>query len=61
MKFQIIFSRNARKNLSEIEDYIAARSGEQRAEDFLKAIRQTCLNLDTFPQRGRLFSAGSAL
>lgn len=58
MKFRVIFSRNARRNLSEIEDYVAERSGEQRAENFLKAIRRTCLNLDTFPQRGRLAREG---
>lgn len=58
MKFRVIFTRNALRNLSEIEDYIAGRSGERRAEDFVNAIRQTCRNLDTFPQRGRLIKRG---
>lgn len=58
MKFHVIFSNDARVDLSEIEDYVAERSGEQRAENFASAIRATCLSLDTFPQRGRIARQG---
>lgn len=58
MKFRVIFSQDARADLSEIEDYIAERSGEQRAEGFVGAIRDTCLSLETFPQRGRTTRGG---
>lgn len=58
MKFHVAFSKEARKDLSEIEDYIAERSGEQRAEEFAHAIRNTCLSLSTFPQRGRVTEQG---
>lgn len=58
MKFRVAFSKEARKDLSEIEDYIAERSGEQRAEEFTQAIRNTCLSLNTLPQRGRVTEQG---
>lgn len=58
MKFRVTFSKEARKDLSEIEDYIAERSGEQRAENYAQAIRNTCQSLDRFPQRGRITEQG---
>lgn len=58
MRFRVILSKEARQDLSDIEDYIAERSGEERAEQFASAIIKTCLALDTFPQRGSVKPGG---
>jgi toxin ParE1/3/4 len=49
---EVVFSPEARDDLLQLYDYIAARSGPARARSFTERIFSYCLGFGTFPQRG---------
>ncbi len=53
MTRRVIFAPSAEADLIELYDYIAKRSGSQRAYSYTDRIRQFCAGLINFPERGR--------
>ena len=51
---RIVKLHDAERDLSELFDYIAADSGNDRAEAVLRRIHQTLANLALFPRIGRV-------
>lgn len=52
MKYRVEFSPEARADLLNLYDYIAERSGDERALTYVQRIEEACLSLNTFPLRG---------
>lgn len=52
MNRKIIFSRKSESDLISIYDYVAQRSGTQIAFAYTLRIREYCLSLEMFPERG---------
>ena len=52
MKREVVFSPEAGADQISLYDYIAAKSGAERAMAYVERIRQFCLSLHTFPERG---------
>ncbi len=50
--YTVIFKPRAERHLDDLYAYIAERSGEARADDFVGRIVATCQNLSMFPERG---------
>lgn len=49
----VVFDPDARQDLTDIYDYIAAGTGQQAARAYVTRLRRFCLSLETFPHRGR--------
>ena len=49
----LIYAPEAADDLARLRDYIAARSGTQRALGYVDRIMAACDGLTTFPERGR--------
>lgn len=52
MAHKVYFRPRAELRLTELYDYIAAQSSADIAYDYVEGIRETCMNLATFPERG---------
>lgn len=50
---KVVFSRRAEQRLTELYDYIADNGSPTIAIGYIRRIRQACLALAEFPQRGR--------
>jgi toxin ParE1/3/4 len=51
-QYAVVFTPRAERQLGGLYTYIAAESGEVRAERFVGGIVADCLSLSTFPERG---------
>jgi toxin ParE1/3/4 len=51
-RYRVIFHPRARRDLIDLRDYIEEQSGSSTAARFVTAIRDYCLALATFPERG---------
>jgi len=51
-RYAVLFTPRAERQLSDLYAYIAAYSGEGRAEMFVSAIINDCRTLASFPERG---------
>jgi toxin ParE1/3/4 len=51
-QYTVVFTPRAERQLDSLFTYIADRSGESRADNFVSAIVADCLSLSTFPERG---------
>jgi toxin ParE1/3/4 len=49
---EVRFQARARADLFRLYDYIAVRSGRDRAGNYIDRIEAACLNLASFPVRG---------
>lgn len=49
---EVVFHPAALRELADLYDYIADRASDSTAEKFADALRQFCLDLATFPERG---------
>ena len=52
MAYEVVFAPEARDDLLQLYDYIAARSGPARARAYTERILSYCLGFETFPERG---------
>ena len=52
MEYQIVFHPKAESELEQLYDDIAGRASPAIAWNFIAGIRDHCLGLSTFPQRG---------
>ncbi|MGX5806279.1 type II toxin-antitoxin system RelE/ParE family toxin [Bradyrhizobium sp. Arg314] len=52
MEYRIVFHASAEAELEQLYDEIAERGSPAVAWDFVAGIRDHCLGLSTFPQRG---------
>ena len=52
-KRRVTFRPHAEADLSRLYHYIASRSGTYVANRFAERIERACLDLETFPERGR--------
>lgn len=52
MEYRIVFHPNAEAELEQLYDDIAERASPAVAWSFVAGIRDHCLDLSTFPQRG---------
>ena len=52
MTYQVRFSKRAQADLISIYEYISAESDPSRALAYFERIRDYCLTLSRFPQRG---------
>jgi toxin ParE1/3/4 len=50
--YEVVFAPEARDDLLQLYDYIAAQSGPARARTFSERILSYCLGFETFPERG---------
>ena len=53
MTFELVIDPRAEADLTEIYDFIAERSGWQRAATYIASIERLCFGLTNFPERGR--------
>lgn len=53
MTYSVAFRPDAVADLEALEDFIALRSGPQRAEAYVDRIEAACMRLAQFPNRGR--------
>jgi toxin ParE1/3/4 len=51
-EYKVVFTPRAERQLDSLYTYIADRSGETRAEDFVGSLVADCLTLRTYPERG---------
>lgn len=49
---KVVFSRNADRRLGELYEYIADSGSPIAAIEYIRRIRQVCLTLSDFPERG---------
>jgi toxin ParE1/3/4 len=49
---EVVFAPEARDDLLQLYDYIAARAGPARARAYTERILSYCLGFETFPERG---------
>lgn len=52
MSWQVVFTPEAQSDLLDLYDYIADRSGPTRAMHYIERIEQTCITLQSLPERG---------
>ncbi len=52
MKYRIVFSKHAQRQLQELNDYIAGISGARIADRFVDSIVEYCGRFSLFPKRG---------
>ena len=52
MIYEVRFSKRSLSDLISIYEYISAQSDSSRARAYFERIRDYCLTLNTFPQRG---------
>ncbi len=52
MNYQVVFSPESQNDLFHLYDYIAERSGAERALGYIERIERFCLGFETLPQRG---------
>ena len=52
MNYRVLFSPEAQADLEELYDYIAGRSGEERALGYIERIEEWIVRLESFPERG---------
>jgi len=57
VKYRVEFNPEAKVDLLNLYSYIAERSGEGRALAYIQRIEETCMSLQTFPLRGKLYGA----
>jgi toxin ParE1/3/4 len=50
---KVVFRRRAENRLAELYDYIASRSSPETAIGYIRRIRDGCMALAAFPERGR--------
>ena len=50
-QYRVIFAARAERQLDNLYAYIAARSGDARADDFVSGIVADCVSLSVFPER----------
>jgi toxin ParE1/3/4 len=50
---KVVFSRRADQRLTELYDYIADNSSPEIAIGYIRRLREACLALAQFPERGR--------
>lgn len=55
MKYRVVFNPEAEADLLSLYNYIADRSGEDRAYAYIERIEEACLSLESFPHRGSLW------
>lgn len=53
-RYQVRFSKIARRQLEELYDYIALHADPETALRFVERIEAFCFGLETFPERGTL-------
>ena len=56
MKREVVFSPEADADQISLYDYIAVKSGTERAFAYVERIRLFCLSLNTFPERGTSYA-----
>ena len=54
MRYKVVFTPEAQRDLFEVFDYIAGRDGETRALKYIARIEKACQSLRTLPARGTL-------
>lgn len=52
MPHRVVFSPEARDDLTELYVYIAERAGERRAMNYIGRLEAYCRSFETFPERG---------
>jgi len=52
MSFKVILSRNAERDMEEIDDYVTVHDSPENAERVLEKIAEAFGNLSEFPNRG---------
>lgn len=52
MPFKVILSRNAERDMEEIDDYVTIHDSPEKAEHILEKIAEAFGNLSEFPNRG---------
>ena len=52
MKFRVVFSVAAEKDVAELLTYLVHEAGEQVARAYVDRLVDYCAGLETFPQRG---------
>jgi toxin ParE1/3/4 len=50
---KVVFRRRAENRLSELYDYIAGQASPEIAIGYIRRIRDACVALATYPERGR--------
>jgi toxin ParE1/3/4 len=50
--YKVVFHPAAQQELYELYDFIAERAGYAIASNFISGIREFCVEMSTFPQRG---------
>lgn len=51
-EYKVILHREAERELGELYDYIADQAGAATAWNFISGIRDFCMELTAFPERG---------
>jgi toxin ParE1/3/4 len=51
-EYKVVLHREAERELAELYDYIADQAGAAIAWNFISGIRDFCIELTTFPERG---------
>ena len=54
MKLKVVFTPEARDDLLELYEYIAAHGSPERAIAYIERIQKACMSLRTLPDRGTL-------
>jgi toxin ParE1/3/4 len=54
VKYEIVFTPEARDDLSELCDHIAQHGSPARALSYIARIEKACMSLQTLPHRGTL-------
>jgi toxin ParE1/3/4 len=52
VSYEVVFAPEARDDLLQLYDYIAARSGPARARAYAERVLSYCRGFETFPERG---------
>lgn len=57
MKYRVEFTPEAKVDLLNLYNYIAARNGVNQALAYIERIERECMSLETFPIRGKSWDA----
>ena len=52
MKYTVVFTPEAKKDLLDLYDYIADHSNTTRAMRYIERIEKSCMSFQTLPERG---------
>ena len=54
MKYEVLITQDAENDIFAIYDYIFRSDGENKASYVFQKLKETCLSLISFPDRGRI-------